>query len=134
MLYRIPICREIKISHLPNIACHISNCIICTRAKMRHLFRGTNSGAYAIGMPQIDRKSATEVVSTHEHKYFVIIVEEFTRFEAVRPISNKGRRSRQMSIVRSLLRDVGRIYRQKLVIPKVVLNSNEHLAQRSIAV
>lgn len=75
---------------LPHVTCKYPDCKVCLKGKFRRRFDGSITNSTTIGTLHVDTKGKVEIPSIQGHKYFVTIVEEFSRFVCVCPIRCKA--------------------------------------------
>lgn len=82
--------RHVREGLLPHVVCKSTDCKVCLKGKFRRRFDGSLTDTDKFGSLHVDTKGKVDVTSVHGHNYFVTIVEEFSRFVAVRPIRSKS--------------------------------------------
>lgn len=87
---------HIKKGLLPQPKCPDNTCEYCTRGKYRRKFDGTLTGITKVGRLHVDTKGKVEAESTDGHKYFLTVVEEYSRYTYVCPIRTKGETSDEL--------------------------------------
>lgn len=68
----------------------------CTTGKFRHRFSGTLTKAQHISRLLAETKGKIEVTYTDGHKYFLKMIEEYSRYIEVLPLTSKGLASDQL--------------------------------------
>lgn len=87
---KLSIRRLIQSQALPHVVCRHIDCEERAKGKFRRRLSGSISSASTVGTLYVDTKGALETDSVQGHKYFVTIIEEVSRFVAVRPIKSKS--------------------------------------------
>lgn len=86
----------VKEGELPHVECSMPDCRSCAKGKYRNRFSGSLSNARKVGRLHVDTKGKVEEKSEGGHKYFLTIVEEYSRYTAVFPLRTKGEASDQL--------------------------------------
>ena len=97
---------------LRHVVCTFINCRSCAKEKFKRRFDGSLTKENRIGVLHVDTKGKLEMESVNGQNYFLTIVEEYSRFTAVRPIGTKGDASRELlQIVQFFERQTGQSVR-----------------------
>ena len=101
--------RHVRDGLLPHVECASVDCESCAKGKFKRSFQGSLTSEDRIGALHVDTKGRIETESVNGHKYFLTIVEEHSRFLAVRPLRSKAEASAEvMKFTRYFERQTGR--------------------------
>lgn len=87
---------QLKLGNLPPPKCSQEDCGECTIGKYRKRFSGTLTGMTKVGKLHVDTKGQVEESSVDGHRYFLTVVEEYSRYIYVCPMVTKGQASDQL--------------------------------------
>ena len=82
--------KQLKSGILPKPEIRNAPCEDCASGKFRKRFGGSLTDAPDIGKLHADVKGKIETTSVSGYKYFLTIVEEYTRYTVAIPIRSKG--------------------------------------------
>ena len=85
--------RQLKSGALPPPKCQQTDCRVCARGKYRKRFDGSLTTESRPGKLHADTKGQVDVQSTQGHKYFLTVVDEYSRFTYTCPLRSKGEAS-----------------------------------------
>ena len=85
--------RHLKSGALPPPKCQQTDCRVCARGKYRKRFDGSLTTESRPGRLHADTKGQVDELSTQGHKYFLTVVDEYTRFTYTCPLRSKGEAS-----------------------------------------
>lgn len=78
---------------LPHGSCTSVDCEPCAKGKFRRSFPGSLTKARRIGRLHVDTKGKVNVESADGHRYFLTVVEEYSRFTKAFPLRSKSEAS-----------------------------------------
>lgn len=105
--------RHVKDGILPHISCKVIDCEVCHSGKFKRRFGGSLTSAEEVGTIHVDTKGQLETESTRGHKYFVTMIEEYSRFVSVRPIKSKGEAASEvLKFIRFFEKQSGRVVKK----------------------
>ena len=88
--------RQLKSGSLPPPKCQQTDCKVCARGKYRKRFDGSLTTEPRVGKLHADTKGKVDVMTTQGHRYFLTIVEEYSRFTHTCPLRTKGEASKAL--------------------------------------
>lgn len=118
--------KSLKEGNLPYAECRLTDCKHCGKIKFRRRFTGSLTSATSIGRIHCDTKEMVNCIFDDGHKYFITIIEEFTRFVYACPVQSKAEASE------ILLRFVKRFEKQSVLTFKAVHTDNGTEFSRAI--
>lgn len=72
--------KQLKVGLFPSAKCTQTNCTVCTRTKYNRRSNGTPTGETKAGRLHVDTGGHLEEQSTEGHRYFLTVVEAYSRY------------------------------------------------------
>lgn len=98
----------VRNGELPHVACHTSDCDVCAKGKFRREFKGSLTSETEVGRLHVDTKGKVDTTSVNGHKYFLTIIDEYSRYAQTYPMKSKGEASQLLlNFIRKLEKQSG---------------------------